>query len=180
MSAALPKLYIARAQIDAAIATLEGRIIAPAVAVTRTGRTSRRAANRTDAELDAIRVDYISDMPTAEVVAKHGISLNSLYTTAYQHGWKRPPRARRPLAKAQPQTPKPSPPKPAAPAAEVHPAEAHARHTLTQAGYKIAQLGEARWDVNGVEIDRTLFVTLGYHVRTKQPLPPEWLKKTKA
>jgi hypothetical protein len=175
VSDALNRLYAARAEINAAIAALEGRIVAPAVKATRAGVRRTRAARRTDVELEAIRVDYIGDMPTAAIVAKHRISLNSLYTTAHQQGWKRPPRQRRPMIKEP--VAAPTPPKAQAPAAELHPAEAHARQSLNAGGYQIEHLGEARWKLNGVEVNRVLFVTMGYHVRTKTPLPQEWLAK---
>ena len=180
MSEALWRLYAARAEIDAAITALEGRIVAPAVAATRGGIRKGRAARRTEGELEAICAYYVRALRTAVFVAMHRISLNSLYTTAYQQGWKRPPRERRPMTRQPAAAPEPPPPLAQAPVGELHPAEAHARHSLHAGGYRIEHLGPARWRLNGVEVDRTLFVTMGFHVRTRAPLPPEWLAKAGA
>lgn len=62
--------------------------------------------------------------------------------------------------------------------ADIHPVETHVLRTLTRAGGWVAEhIDVGRWRLNGIEIDRLLFVTIGFHVRTGKPLPDEWLAK---
>lgn len=61
----------------------------------------------------------------------------------------------------------------------VHPVETFAlRHLGKAGGWTAEHIGPARWRLNGVEVDRLLLVTIGFHVRTGRELPVEWLAKT--
>lgn len=58
----------------------------------------------------------------------------------------------------------------------IHPVETYVLKTLGKAGGWTAEhIGPAKWRLNGVEIDRLLLVTIGFHVRTGKPLPEQWL-----
>lgn len=196
----LQMLYRARQQIDAAIATLEGQsarsVAPPTVAAVGAGGSRKR---RTPEQLEAIRVDYVTETPVARVAERHGMTIGSLYMLASQQGWKRPSGTRSyypkpaaapappPLSEPAKPMPKPPPPesapgifKPHAVGPDLLDAEIQVRGTLSAKGYVVEHIERAVWKVNGITIDRVLFVELGYAVRTDRALPPAWLSKLAA
>lgn len=197
----LSALKRARAEIDAAIAILEAGAMAPDSAHVAAPTASNVRRRRSPEQIEAIRLDYVSTMPAARVAEKHAMTLGSLYMLASQQRWRRPSSTRSYYPKlgadtpsTAPQPAEPAKPLPKAPAPESAPgvfkphaigpdlldAEVQVRGTLTNKGHVVEHLERAVWKVDGITIDRVLFVELGYAVRTGRDLPAQWLAKVAA